>query len=69
MRRLIMIQQNNKPLFFVFLLAAYLLITGCATVDGIREDVAKPFTAVGKVGDWIKPCKETAKDKCKKDDE
>jgi predicted small secreted protein len=57
----------NKPI--LFMVVAYVFLTGCATVDGIREDVAKPFTAVGKVGDWIKPCKETAKEKCKKDDE
>lgn len=64
-----MIQQNNKPLFFVFMLAAYLLVTGCSTVDGIREDVSKPFTAIGKVGDWIKPCHEVKKETCKKENE
>ena len=36
--------------------------TGCATVDGMRTDVA---TGVTKVADWIKPCENI---ECKKDE-
>ena len=36
--------------------------TGCATVDGMRTDVA---TGVTKVADWIKPCENV---ECKKDE-
>jgi predicted small secreted protein len=53
---------ENKPMILVFMLAVYLFITGCATVDGMRTDVA---TGVTKVADWIKPCENT---ECKKDE-
>lgn len=42
----------------------FLFLTGCATVDGVREDVSKPFKWVGKVGDKIAPCRETKDNKC-----
>ena len=58
-RRLIV--SENKPMILVFMLAVYLFITGCATVDGMRTDVA---TGVTKVADWIKPCQT---DDCKKE--
>ena len=41
----------SKPL--MFLIVAYVFLTGCATVDGMRTDVAK---GVNKVADLIKPC-------------
>lgn len=53
---------ENRPMIFVFMLAVYLFITGCATVDGMRTDVA---TGVTKVADWIKPCENQ---ECKKDE-
>ena len=46
-----------KPILFA---TVFLFLTGCATVDGMRTDVA---TGVTKVADWIKPC-ETQE--CKK---
>ena len=43
-----------------------LLISGCAnTINGVREDVSKPFKWVGNVGDKIAPCKT---EECKKDE-
>lgn len=63
-----MINESNKHLVVVFMLGIYILLTGCATVDGVREDVSKPFKWVGKVGDKIAPCKETNNDKCVKDE-
>lgn len=42
------------------------LISGCAnTINGVREDVSKPFKWVGSVGDKIAPCKT---EECKKDE-
>ena len=52
---------ENNPMVLVFMLAVYLFIAGCATVDGVRTDVA---TGVTKVADWIKPCQT---DDCKKE--
>jgi hypothetical protein len=46
----------------------FLFLTGCATVDGVREDISKPFKFVGKLGDKIAPCHETKNDKCAKDE-
>ena len=45
----------------MFVAVAYVFLTGCATVDGVRTDVA---TGVTKVADWIKPCQT---DDCKKE--
>lgn len=57
---------ENRPMIFVFVLAVYLFVTGCAsTINGVREDVSRPFKWVGKVGDKIAPCKD---EECKKDE-
>ena len=40
----------------MFAAVVYVFLTGCATVDGMRTDVA---TGVTKVADWIKPCETT----------
>jgi predicted small secreted protein len=54
----------NKPL--LFMIVAYTFLTGCAnTVSGMRQDIAKPFTYMGKVGDRIagKPADEAKVEK------
>ena len=57
---------ENRPMIVVFMLAVYLFVTGCAsTINGVREDVSRPFKWVGKVGDKIAPCKT---EECKKDE-
>ena len=43
-----------KMMMLSFMVVSYLFLTGCAnTVSGIRQDIAKPFTYMGKVGDRI----------------
>ena len=58
----------NKTIAVMFMVVSYMFLTGCATVDGVREDVSKPFKWVGKVGEKIAPCHETKNDKCVKDE-
>jgi predicted small secreted protein len=41
----------NKSL--LFMIVAYVFLTGCSTVDGMRTDVAR---GVNKVAELIKPC-------------
>jgi len=50
----------NKPILFM-MIVAYVFLTGCAnTLTGMREDIAKPFVYMGKVGERIagKPAQE-----------
>lgn len=47
--------------FLVVVLA--ILLAGCNTVKGIREDVSKPLVFVGKVGEKIKGDKTVEEDK------
>lgn len=55
-------ETNFRPFIFVFILATFIFLTGCSTWQGIREDVSKPFVAVGELGKKIAPCKtETCK--------
>jgi predicted small secreted protein len=43
----------NKPILFM-MIVAYVFLTGCAnTLTGMREDIAKPFVYMGKVGEKI----------------
>ena len=50
----------------MFAAVVYVFLTGCtSTIEGMREDVSKPFIWVGKVGDKIAPCKA---EECKKDE-
>lgn len=58
----------SKIVAIMFMVTSYVFLTGCATVDGVREDVSKPFKWVGKVGDKIAPCHETKNNKCEKDE-
>jgi hypothetical protein len=60
-----MVNETSKPMILVFMLSVYLFLTGCtSTINGVREDVSKPFIWVGKVGDKIAPCKETKDQQC-----
>ena len=57
---------NFRPMLLIFMVSSFLLIAGCAnTINGVREDVSKPFKWVGNVGDKIAPCKT---EECKKDE-
>lgn len=58
----------SKITAIMFMVVSYVFLTGCATVDGVREDVSKPFKFVGKLGEKIAPCHETKNDKCVKDE-
>lgn len=59
----------NKTIAVMFMVVSYIFLTGCAsTIEGVREDVSKPFKWVGKVGERIAPCHETKNDKCVKDE-
>ena len=55
----------NKSL--LFMIVAYVFLTGCSTVDGMRTDVAR---GVNKVAELIKPCdRDDATLECKENKE
>jgi len=51
----------DRKVLFMFMTISYLLLAGCATVDGMRTDVGNGVTWVG---DKIKPCKDAKGAKC-----